>query len=142
MAPMEEVYDLSKLWLAADKDAFLAEAGARVRAIATTGVLGASTALIDRCPNLEIIACYGVGFDAIDWACAQERGVRVTTTPDVLTEDVADFAFALILAQLRGSWRETPTCVRAPGREPAPCSSERACVARPSAFSASVALAV
>jgi D-3-phosphoglycerate dehydrogenase len=101
MAPMEEVYDLGKLWLAADKDAFLAEAGARVRAIATTGVLGASRALIDRCPNLEIIAGYGVGYDAIDMARARARGVRVTNTPDVLTDDVADFAFALILAQLR-----------------------------------------
>ena len=101
IAPMEEVYDLSKLWLAADKDAFLAEVGARVRAIATNGGLGASTALIDRCPNLEIIACYGVGYDAIDIARARERSVRVTNTPGVLTEDVADFAFALILAQLR-----------------------------------------
>ena len=43
MAPMEEAYDLRKLWLAADKEAFLAEDGARVRAIATRGELGAST---------------------------------------------------------------------------------------------------
>ena len=73
-------------------------------------------ALIDRCPKLEIISCYGVGVDAIDLERARARGVRVTNTPDVLTEDVADFAFALILAHMRkvidgdahvrsGAWR-------------------------------------
>ena len=101
MAPMEEAYDLRKLWLAADKEAFLAETAPQARAIATRGELGASAALIDRCPKLEIVACYGVGFDAIDIKRAKERGVRVTNTPDVLTEDVADFAFALILGHLR-----------------------------------------
>ena len=116
MAPLERDYVLRKLWLAADKEAFLAEAAPEARAIATRGELGASAALIDRCPKLEIVACYGVGVDAIDLARARARGVRVTNTPDVLTEDVADFAFALILAHTRkviegdahvrsGAWR-------------------------------------
>jgi D-3-phosphoglycerate dehydrogenase len=116
MAPMEEAYDVRKLWLASDKEAFLAATTPDVRAIATRGELGASAALIDRCPRLEIIACYGVGFDAIDIRRAKERGVRVANTPDVLTEDVADFALALILGHLRrivagdahvrsGAWR-------------------------------------
>jgi D-3-phosphoglycerate dehydrogenase len=101
MEPMERDYDLRKLWLAADKEAYLAEAAPFARAIATRGELGAPAALIDRCPKLEIIACYGVGVDAIDLERARDRGVRVTNTPDVLTEDVADFAFALILAHMR-----------------------------------------
>lgn len=101
MAPLEEAYDLRKLWLAPDKEAFLATTAPEAQAIATRGELGASAALIDRCPRLEIISCYGVGFDAIDIGRAKERGVRVTNTPDVLTEDVADFAFALILGHLR-----------------------------------------
>ena len=116
MAPLEAAYDVRKLWLAADKEAFLAATTPQARAIATRGELGASAALIDRCPKLEIIACYGVGVDAIDLKRAKERGVRVTNTPDVLTEDVADFAFALILGHLRkvvagdahvrsGAWR-------------------------------------
>ena len=84
----------SKLWLAQNKEAFLDDAASQARAIATRGELGASSALIDKCPKLEIIACYGVGVDAIDLARARSRGVRVTNTPDVLTEDVADFAFA------------------------------------------------
>jgi D-3-phosphoglycerate dehydrogenase len=116
MEPLERDYDLRKLWLAPDREAFLADWAPQARAIATRGELGASGALIDRCPKLEIVSCYGVGVDAIDLKRARERGVRVTNTPDVLTEDVADFAFALILAHMRkvidgdahvrsGAWR-------------------------------------
>jgi lactate dehydrogenase-like 2-hydroxyacid dehydrogenase len=116
MEPLERDYDLRKLWLAPDREAFLADWAPQARAIATRGELGASGALIDRCPRLEIVSCYGVGVDAIDLKRARERGVRVTNTPDVLTEDVADFAFALILAHMRkvidgdahvrsGAWR-------------------------------------
>jgi len=101
MAPMESTYTLHKLWLAENKEALLERISTLVRAIATRGELGASSALIDRLPRLEIIACYGVGTDAIDLTRASERGVRVTNTPDVLTEDVADFAFALMLGSLR-----------------------------------------
>ncbi len=118
MEPLERDYDLRKLWLAPDREAFIAASAPQARAIATRGELGASGALIDRCPKLEIVSCYGVGVDAIDLSRARERGVRVTNTPDVLTEDVADFAFALILAHTRkvidgdahvrsGAWRDT-----------------------------------
>ena len=110
MAPMEEAYDVRKLWLAADKEAFLAATTPEARAIATHGELGASAALIDRCPRLEIIACYGVGVDAIDVKRAKERGVRVTNTPEVLTDGVADFAFALILGHLRKNRRGRRAC--------------------------------
>jgi lactate dehydrogenase-like 2-hydroxyacid dehydrogenase len=94
-------YVVHKLWLAGDRVRFLSEVGPRIRAIATNGVLGAGAELIDACPKLKIIACFGVGFDAIDLDRAKARGIRVTNTPDVLTEDVADMAFALILASLR-----------------------------------------
>ena len=101
MEPLERDYVIHKLWLADDRPRFLDEAGPRIRAIATNGVLGADAALIDACPNLEIVASFGVGFDAIDLKRARARGIRVTNTPDVLTEDVADMAFALILASFR-----------------------------------------
>ena len=52
-------------------------------------------------PALEIITVNGVGTDAVDLEHAKARGVRVTNTPDVLTDDVADMALALILATLR-----------------------------------------
>ncbi|MBP7003046.1 2-hydroxyacid dehydrogenase [Amaricoccus sp.] len=98
---LEANYRVLKLWEAPDADAFLAEHGAEVRAVATRGDLGASAALMRALPKLEIVACYGVGTDAIDLAHARAAGVRVTNTPDVLTADVADMAVALLLAAAR-----------------------------------------
>ncbi len=48
--------------------------------------------------RLKLIANYGAGFDHIDLRSARERGITVTNTPDVLTEDTADMTLALILA--------------------------------------------
>lgn len=52
--------------------------------------------------DLEIVANCAVGVDNIDLAAAARHGVLVTNTPDVLTEDTADLAWALILAVMRG----------------------------------------
>lgn len=90
-----------RLWEAVDHAAFLSAVAPLIRAIGTRGELGASTELIDALPKLEIIACFGVGTDAIDLAAARARGIRVTNTPDVLTEDVADMGWALLLATAR-----------------------------------------
>ncbi|MDR3437540.1 D-glycerate dehydrogenase [Telmatospirillum sp.] len=49
-------------------------------------------------PSLRLIANFGAGVDHIDLASARERGITVTNTPDVLTEDTADMTMALILA--------------------------------------------
>lgn len=51
--------------------------------------------------RLRLIANYGVGVNHIDLAAARERGIVVTNTPGVLTEDTADMAMALILAAPR-----------------------------------------
>lgn len=58
-------------------------------------------AFIDALPNLKIIANFGVGYDAVDANHAALRGVMVTNTPDVLTEEVADTAIGLLLNTLR-----------------------------------------
>jgi glyoxylate reductase len=57
--------------------------------------------VIDAAPNLKIVANVAVGYNNIDIAYAKSRGVLVTHTPDVLTESVADFTWALILAITR-----------------------------------------
>ena len=101
MAALDEDFTVHRLWEAADPDALLAEVGEGVRAIGTNGHLGASPALMDALPNLEIIGCYGVGTDSIDLAHAAKRGVIVTNTPDVLNDDVANMAIALLLATSR-----------------------------------------
>ena len=57
--------------------------------------------LIAQLPALELISVFGVGYDGVDVAAARERGIRVTHTPDVLTDDVADLALGLVLAVAR-----------------------------------------
>lgn len=100
--PLDAAYHMHRLFEAADRDAFLAEVGPKVRGIATRGELGANATMIAACPNLEIISVYGVGYDAVDLAAAKARGIRVTNTPDVLTNDVADLGVAMMLVQSRG----------------------------------------
>jgi lactate dehydrogenase-like 2-hydroxyacid dehydrogenase len=101
-AELEATYAVHRLWTAADRDALLATVASRVEICVTTGGAGAARALIERLPNLKLIACFGVGVDAIDLAAARERSIAVTNTPDVLTDDVADLALALILDAMRG----------------------------------------
>ena len=98
MVELEPRYTVHKLYEAADRAQTLAEVGPHIRAIATRGELGASAELMARLPKLEIVSCYGVGTDAIDLAYARSRGIAVTNTPDVLTEDVADLGVGLLLA--------------------------------------------
>jgi lactate dehydrogenase-like 2-hydroxyacid dehydrogenase len=74
---------------------------ATTRAIVGGGSSVVDTALLDRLPALEIIAIHGVGYDGIDLAATRARGIAVTTTPDVLTDDVADLAIGLMLAVQR-----------------------------------------
>lgn len=52
-------------------------------------------------PKLRLIASFGTGVDHIDLASARQRGITVTSTPGVLTEDTADMTMALILAVSR-----------------------------------------
>ena len=56
---------------------------------------------IEPLPKLEIVANFGVGYDGIDLKAAAERGIVVTNTPDVLTEEVADTALGLLLMTVR-----------------------------------------
>lgn len=100
--PLDDAFHAHRYFEAADKAAFLAEVGPNIRGIATRGELGADAAMIAACPKLEIISVYGVGFDAVDLGAARARGIRVTNTPDVLTNDVADLGVAMMLVQSRG----------------------------------------
>lgn len=84
-----------------DLDRFLAGRGAEFEAVATNGHDGVRPEIMDALPNLKIISCYGVGYDAIDAKKAAGRGVVVTHTPNVLNADVANTAIMLMLAVSR-----------------------------------------
>ena len=100
--PLEDTFDVIKLFEATQPQELIAEVGPKVRAIATRGELGADAALIAACPNLELISVYGVGYDAVDLESCRARAIKVTNTPDVLTGDVADLGVAMMLCQSRG----------------------------------------
>jgi glyoxylate reductase len=51
--------------------------------------------------NLKLIANFGAGIDHIDLETARQRGILVSNTPDVVTEDTADMAMALLMAVVR-----------------------------------------
>lgn len=101
MEPLKAANTCHDYFHAGDKEALLAEVGTRVRGIVMAGGSVAPVALLERLPGLEIISVFGVGYDGVpvDWCRA--HGVRVTNTPDVLTEDVADTAVALVLMTSR-----------------------------------------
>lgn len=84
-----------------EQAAFFDSTANRVRAVLTTGIVGIDAALAARFPLLEIVSVHGVGLDAVALGPLQARGIIVTNTPDVLTEDVADLAVALLLAAAR-----------------------------------------
>ncbi|WP_136440551.1 2-hydroxyacid dehydrogenase [Pacificoceanicola onchidii] len=78
-----------------------AETRAGIRAVAYRGHYRFDGTGMDLLPNLEVIANFGVGYDQIIVSDATARGVKVTNTPDVLNDDVADLAVAMLLAQCR-----------------------------------------
>ncbi|MBS7696082.1 MULTISPECIES: 2-hydroxyacid dehydrogenase [unclassified Chelatococcus] len=92
-------FTVHNLWEAADKDALLADLAGRVRGVVAGSAVDA--ALIDKLPALEIISSFGVGYDKIDAAHAAKKGVLVTNTPDVLSDEVADLALGLLLSTVR-----------------------------------------
>jgi lactate dehydrogenase-like 2-hydroxyacid dehydrogenase len=95
---LEEKYEVHDYRAAADRAGLLREVGPQIRAIAGSGV---DADLIAALPQLGIIASFGVGYDTVDTAAARARNVRVTNTPDVLDDAVAELAIGLMLALSR-----------------------------------------
>ncbi|MEQ1751244.1 MAG: 2-hydroxyacid dehydrogenase [Prosthecobacter sp.] len=72
-----------------------------VRGLVVSGGFTVHELLLTSLPNLEIISVFGVGYDGVPISLCLQRGIHVTNTPDVLTEDVADIATALVLMTSR-----------------------------------------
>ncbi len=90
-----------KIYPLGHADALPPEVAAKARGIARGAHFTIDGALIAALPRLEIIANFGVGYDGIDLAACAARGILVTNTPDVLTEEVADTTLALLLMTVR-----------------------------------------
>ena len=100
LAPLQANYTVHLRLPETDPAAF-AKVARNIRAIQASGESKVSAELIAQLPALEVISVMGVGYDGIDVAAAKARGVVVTHTPDVLNDDVADLAIALMLAWSR-----------------------------------------
>ncbi|KNA21502.1 hypothetical protein SOVF_042490 [Spinacia oleracea] len=95
-------FTLFKIWEHPFSDPqFLKQNSNSIHALVSNAAHGANAELIDSLTELEIIASYSVGVDKIDLGKCKERKIKVTNTPDVLTDDVADLAVGLILGTLR-----------------------------------------
>jgi lactate dehydrogenase-like 2-hydroxyacid dehydrogenase len=100
-AALADAYTVHRYWEAGDRPAFVAEVAPWVRAVATDGHHGVPPEVLAALPALEIVSSYGVGYDSIDTAACKARGVRVTNTPDVLNDAVAELALGLMVALCR-----------------------------------------
>jgi lactate dehydrogenase-like 2-hydroxyacid dehydrogenase len=100
--PLRDDYRCHDYAEAADKPGLLRNVGARIRGLVQGGGTVTPTSLLDALPNLEIISVFGVGYDGVPTDHCATRGIKVTNTPDVLTDDVADVAVGLILMTGRG----------------------------------------
>lgn len=93
-------YRLHPLWQESERAAFLQRHAGQFAGGVTMSRHGCQ-ADVFACLHHTVLACFGVGFEGIDLAAAQQYHVAVSTTPDVLTDCVADIAFGLILATAR-----------------------------------------
>ena len=115
VATLRESYTVLGPLTASTPDALPPEAR-DARALLTMGSLKTDAALIDALPALELIICYGTGFEGVDVAHARGRGIAVGNAGDANADVVAEYGLALCLATTRqvaagdrfvraGSWR-------------------------------------
>lgn len=98
---LDKRFKLFRYWTQPRPSEFLTQQADAIRAVVGNAFAGAGAELIEALPKLEIVSSFSVGLDKIDLIKCKEKGIRVTNTPDVLTEDVADLAIGLMLAVLR-----------------------------------------
>ena len=100
--PLKADYRCHDYAQAADKAGLLRAASGAIRGLVQGGGTVTPTDLLDALPKLEIISVFGVGYDGVPVDYCRGRGIKVTNTPDVLTDDVADVAVALVMMTGRG----------------------------------------
>lgn len=103
MAALQTVYTVHERAHEGDAAALaaFAELAPRIVGVASTGESRVSAELLAQLPNAKVVSVFGVGYDGVDTAAAIARGVPVSHTPDVLTDDVADLAMGLLISVAR-----------------------------------------
>lgn len=96
-AMLEADFTVWRLWQAPPL-----EASHTIGALVVAGEFPVDEALAESLPNLGLIACFTAGYDGVDLAWAAGRGLKVSHSPGVNHEDVADQAIGLMLAAWRG----------------------------------------
>lgn len=99
--PLHEHFIVHDLHGARDRRVFIDEVSPRVRAMVAFGGSQISAEQLGNFPHLEMVAVFGVGYDGIPVAACAEKKIKVTNTPDVLNDEVADTTLALTLMTLR-----------------------------------------
>lgn len=119
MEGISERFTVHRLWEKPNAETYLHEVAAGIRGLSPGGHAKVDGQVFDKLPNLEIVSNMGVGYDTIDAKEAGRRGIVVTNTPDVLTDEVADLTLGLLLATVRhlpqadrhvrsGGWLKNP----------------------------------
>jgi hydroxypyruvate reductase len=93
-------FELVPLWTVEDRASFLQTHQGQFAGGVTMSRHGCQ-ADVFACLRGTVLVCFGVGFDGIDLSAAKINHVAVSTTPNVLTDCVADIAFALMLGVAR-----------------------------------------
>ncbi|EPS61208.1 hypothetical protein M569_13592, partial [Genlisea aurea] len=97
---LDKRFNLFRYW-SRNPNELLAQHSEKIRAAVVNAGIGVDAELIHALPKLEIISSFSVGLDKIDLKTCEGKGIRVTNTPDVLTDDVADLAIGLALSVMR-----------------------------------------
>lgn len=116
--------DLLRPWEFASMEDFLQQHAADVRAIAAMGSMTPARSVLERLPNLGLIACISTGYESVDVDWCRAHGVQVSTGAAANGNDVADQALGLLIAAFRkftqggamvrteGQWKAMPNSVR------------------------------
>lgn len=102
MEVLEQAYTLHRYDLADDKAALLAKAGPLCQAAVLNGHTSLTREMLAQLTALKVVACSSAGYESIDVAALNERGIKLTNSSDALSDDVADTALMLLLAARRG----------------------------------------
>lgn len=98
---LSALHATDRIWEQPNRDAFLRETGPQVDIVVTSARYGCSADVMEALPNLKAIISFGVGYDPIDIDAARARNIRVSNTPDVLNDCVADLAMGMMIASAR-----------------------------------------